>query len=336
MKLHFRSLIAALFAAAVFYAPGAEAGPYYDGKNVTIIVPNSPGGRMSLYARTMAPYLQKHLGAADVRIENRQGGGGLKGTNVLWVAEPDGLTIAFTNVPTLIMAQLANSPGVQFDSTKFTYLGRVSADPRVITVGANSGIKTIQDVMGRGKPFVFASQGTDEDFYTMVILADALGYELKIITGYEGQSDTELAVIKGDADGQMSGWGGTKAAVANGDKLPILFATNERQEVAPEVPTVFEVLKDDSKKAAVEAVVAILDTSRGFFGPPEMNADATKEMRAAITATLNDPEFLGVAQGQALEIVPASGDEIAASVSKIIAAGDDLKALLKQALESIQ
>ena len=336
MNLCIKSTVAALFAAALFVAPGAMAGPYYDGKNVTIIVPNSPGGRMSLYARTIAPFLQKQLGAADVRIENRQGGGGLKGTNVLWVAEPDGLTIAFTNVPTLIMAQLADSPGVQFDATKFTYLGRVSADPRLITVGANSGIKTIQDVMDRGKPFVFASQGTDEDFYTMVILADALGYELKIITGYEGQADTELAVIKGDADGQMSGWGGTKSAIANGDKLAILFATTERQEVAPDVPTIFEVLKDDSKKGPVEAIVAILDTSRGFFGPPDMNPEATKEMRAAITAMLNDPAFLEVAQGQALEIVPLSGDEIAASVSKIIAAGDQIKVLLKKALASIQ
>ena len=51
---------------------------------------------------------------------------------MVWNAKPDGLTFAFTNLPTLIMAQLAGSPGVNFDAAKFTYLGSAADEARVL------------------------------------------------------------------------------------------------------------------------------------------------------------------------------------------------------------
>ena len=48
-----------------------------------------------------------------------------------------------------------------------------------------------------------------------LVLADALGYDLKIVTGYEGDADTSLAVIKGEADGHMTTWTQSAPAVAS-------------------------------------------------------------------------------------------------------------------------
>ncbi len=50
------------------------------------------------------------------------------------------MTIAFTSVPTLILAQLSGSKAVQFDATKFVYLGRAATEPRVMVVGGTSKI----------------------------------------------------------------------------------------------------------------------------------------------------------------------------------------------------
>ena len=180
--------------------PGAAVAASVKGEVVTLVVPNSAGGRMAQYARMIAPYIAKHAGAEDVRIEIMRGGGGVKGTNYLWFSKPDGKTIAFTSVPTLILAQLSGSEAVQFDATKFVYLGRAATEGRVLTVGGKSPIKTIDDVRHLGRPFVFPSQGTDEDFYSMAVLADALNVKLKVVTGYEGNADTALAVIKGEGD----------------------------------------------------------------------------------------------------------------------------------------
>ncbi|MYZ47940.1 Bug family tripartite tricarboxylate transporter substrate binding protein [Propylenella binzhouense] len=321
---------------AVLPLAGASAGPVYDGKDVTVIVPNSAAGTMSRYAQMLAPHLAKNLGADNVRIDNQPGAGSLKGTNALWNSKPDGMTIGFTNIPTLLIAQIAESPGVRFDATKFVYLGRVAAEPRLMLVGGNSPIKSVDDIRNLGRPFVFASQGTDEDFYTMVVLASALGYELKIVTGYEGEADTSLAVIKGDADGQMTSWTGSLPQIQAGDKRPIVFATRERQDVAPDVPTAIELLKDETKKGQVEAIADILNLSRGFFGPPGMDEAAVAEMRAAIEKTLTDPEVVKEMAAKDLPIVFAPGEKQQKTVGQVFAAAKDLTPTFKQALAQIK
>ena len=123
---------------------------------------------MTRYARMIAPYIAKHSGAADVRIRVMTGGGSIRGSNYLWFSEPDGKTIAFTSVPSLILAQLSGSEAAQFDATRFVYLGRAATEPRVLTVGATSEIMTVADAQRLKRPFIFPSQGTDEDFYSRV------------------------------------------------------------------------------------------------------------------------------------------------------------------------
>jgi tripartite-type tricarboxylate transporter receptor subunit TctC len=328
--------VAAAMMVPMMLAAPAQAGSVYDNKVVTLIVPNSPSGKMTQYARLIAPYIAKYIGASEVRVENHQGGGGLKGSNLLWTSKPDGMTMAFTNVPALIMAQLAGSPGVQFDATKFTYLGRAASEPRVVVVGANSAIKSAADLKTLDKPFVYASQGTDEDFYTMAVLADSIGYKLKIVTGYEGNADTQLAVIKGDADGQMMAWVSAKAAVDNGDQRVIMVVGTERLADLPDVPTAIELVNDEGKKATLEAITSILELSRTFFGPPDMDAAATKEMRAGITAALSDPEMLAEADKRGFNINAATGEAQAEAVKHVVKASQSLTPIFKDALKSIK
>jgi tripartite-type tricarboxylate transporter receptor subunit TctC len=336
-----RTFLATLAAAALttlagFGVSGVRAGPVYDGRTVILIVPNSPAGMMTQYARTLVPFLAKHLGAKDVRVENHQGAGSLKGTNLLWHADPDGRTIAFTNIPTLIMAQLAESPGVQFDAAKFTYLGRVVDDPRVVVVGKAAGFTDIEGLKALGRPFVYPSQGTDEDFYAMAVLADSLGAPIKVVTGYEGNADTALAVIKGDADLHMTSWSSSRGPIEAGDMSPLLIVSSNRIPQAPDVPTAVEVVTDPAKKAGIAAIAQILDMSRGFFGPPNMDAAATAEMRAAIEATLKDPELLALTEKSQMPINYAPGTEQQETVATLTQTSASLTPILKAALASIK
>lgn len=332
-----RAVLAVVF---LMMTQGIDAAPaadnYFAGKNLTLILPNSPAGPMAQYARTLAPYINKHLGAKAVRVDIQQGAGGLKGANSVWRAAPDGLTFALTNLSALIMAPLAGSAGANFDATKFTYLGRVAAEPRVLVVGGKSRIKTVQDIRDLGRPFVFASQGTDEDFYSMAILADALGFKLKIVTGYEGIADTALAVIKGDADGHITSYVSSKPAIDAGDKRLVLTLTDKRLDAAPDVPTAVESILDQAKKPALEANVAILGMGRGFFGPPAMAQDIASQLRTGISAALNDPDLKTELDKRRLDIEPQTGDAQQQGVSKIVAAGESLKQVLHDELQAIR
>ena len=235
------------------------------GNVITILSPNSAGGMMTRYARMIAPYIAKHSGARDVRVRIMTGGGGIRGTNFLWFSEPDGRTIAFTSVTSLILAQLSGSEAVQFDTTQLVYLGRAATEPRVLTVGATSGIMNIEDARTLNRQFIFPSQGTDEDFYSMAVLANVLNFDMKVVSGYNGNADTALAVIKGDGDGHITGWLASQALIESGDERPILTLSQDRYAPYPHVPTALELVEGRSREA-VQAIVNI-DGITSFIHP---------------------------------------------------------------------
>ncbi|HXF66843.1 MAG TPA: tripartite tricarboxylate transporter substrate-binding protein [Burkholderiales bacterium] len=313
----------------------AQPNDYYRDKVVTINVAGGPAGGHNRYARMIQPYLQRHLGAREVRIVNMPGGGGLKAANYIWRAKPDGLQIFFGNSSTLILAALAGSPGANFDPTKFVYLGRATSEPRVLTVGGKSPIKSIQDVQKLNRPFVYPSQGTDEDFYTMAVLADAFGFKLKAVTGYEGNADTALAVIKGDGDGHITGWSESLAPIRSGDKHPILMVTTLRSPDYPGIPLVTEIAPA-AKRATVRAMAAILETHRSYIGPPGMEPQAVAAFRAAVAAALKDPGLLEESRKGERPLAPMDGETQQKVIAEIFKASASLAPILKAAVQAIQ
>jgi len=312
-----------------------QASDYYKGKVVNLIIAGSPSGGHSRYARLIAPYLQKHLGASELRISNMRGGGGLKAANHMWRVKPDGMTVAFGNASTLIFAPIAGSKGAKFDATKFVFLGRATSEPRMLMVGRDSLIKSFKDIQKLHRPFVYPSQGTDEDFYTMAILSNALSFRLKAVTGYEGNADTSLAVIKGEGDGHITGWSESQAAIASGDKRPILVVTSHRVPEYPDIPTAIE-LAATGKKGMLEAMSSILETHRSYYAPPKTNPQAGAAFRAAVAAALNDLGLLAETKKLNRPVSFMDGKEQQAAIEKIARESAGLAPVLKAAVKAIQ
>jgi tripartite-type tricarboxylate transporter receptor subunit TctC len=324
-------------APAVLTARSAAAQKldYYKDKVVTVNVAGGAAGGHTRYARLIQPYLQKHSGAREVRIVNMPGGGGLKAANFIWRAKPDGMNIFFGNVSTLILAPLAGSPGATFDPTKFTYLGRATSEPRVLCVGGRSEIRSIQDVRKLQRPFVYPSQGTDEDFYTMAVLGDALGFKVKAVTGYEGNADTSLAVIKGDGDGHITGWSESLGPIRSGDKLPILMVNSLKSPDYPAIPVITEIAPA-GKRDIVKALATILEAHRSYIGPPNMDPQATAAFRAAVTAALKDPELLAEASKTERPVAPMEGVRQQQAIAQLAKSSTNLSPILKAAVKAIQ
>ena len=331
--------VTALAGLALIVAAGIStsraADDYFKGKVIQLILPNSASGEMGRYANMFAPYIAKYAGADEVRVNVMTGGGGVKGTNYLWFQKPDGLTIGFTSVPALVLAQLSGSEAVQFDTTKLTYLGRAATEPRGLLVGTKSGIKNVDDLKALKREFIFPTQGTDEDFYTMAILADSLGFKLKAVTGYEGQADTALALVKGDGDGLITATRTAKAMIDLGDMHPILSIWAERDPNYPDVPSALEVVEGPQKNA-VQAIVNMLSMHRGFFAPAGMDPNVTQILRDAITKAAADPELVKAAQDAGMVLLPSPGDVEQKKMEQITTASQVIVPVLKAALKNIQ
>jgi tripartite-type tricarboxylate transporter receptor subunit TctC len=333
-----RAMFAAAMAPALTGVAGrvfAQASDYYKDKVINVIVAGGPSGGHTRYARLMAPYLQKHTGAREVRITNMAGGGGLKAANYILRAKPTGLEVYFGNVSTLILAPLAGSPGANFDPNKFLFLGRVTSEPRVLAVGGKSAIKSIQEVQKLNRPFVYPSQGTDEDFYTMAVLADALGFKIKAVTGYEGNADTALAVIKGDGDGHITGWSESLGPMKSGDKRPILMVGLQKAPDGAAVPLAVDVAPA-AKQATVRAMSTILDMHRAYLAPPGTDPQAVAAFRAAVTAALKDPALLEESAKGDRPVAPMDGAVLQQQVEDVSKASASLAPILKAAVKDIQ
>ncbi len=332
-----KMLFAGALAPVVMGVPGlarAQSG-YYRDKVVNVNVAGGAAGGHTRYARLIQPYLQKHLGARELRITNMPGGGGLKAANYIWRAKPDGMQIFFGNVSTLILAPLAGSPGATFDTSKFNFLGRATSEARVLCVGGKSAIKSIEDVQKLKRPFVYPSQGTDEDFYTMAVLADALGFKVKAVTGYEGNADTSLAVIKGDGDGHITGWSESLGPIRSGDKHPILMVTSVKSPDYPNIPVVTEIAPA-AKRETARAMANILETHRSYIGPPGMDPQAVAAFRAGVTAALQDPALLAETKKGERPVAPMEGAYQQKVIEEITKASASLSPILKAAVKEIQ
>jgi Tripartite tricarboxylate transporter family receptor len=104
--------------------PVAAQTPYYQGKTIRIIVGYPAGSVHDTWGRLVAPQLTKYIpGNPATVVENRTGAGSMVAANYVYnVARPDGLTIGVVNAA-LYFDQLMKRPEVQFDWSKYSWVG---------------------------------------------------------------------------------------------------------------------------------------------------------------------------------------------------------------------
>jgi tripartite-type tricarboxylate transporter receptor subunit TctC len=317
-------------------AAGAMAADYsyYKGKELTLVIPHAPGGGFDTYARTVIPYLEKEMGVKIIP-KQAKGGGGIRGTNLIWASKPDGLTYGLSSIPSLVLSQLSGAEGVQYDATKFTILGRASTEPRVFTVGPKSEFKEIGDLAKAGRVIKFPSQGLDEDFFTAAVMARAFGFELQQITGYEGNADTALAVVKGEGDGHITAISSSASMIKDGDKTALLMFWPERVQGYENVPTAMEVTSGQGQDF-MKILVNLIGVHRCFFTSPGIPEEATKEFRQALVNVFADPKLVNDLESKNRPVDFMPGAEAQVLLDEVAALAEEIKPILVQAVKDVQ
>ena len=99
--------------------------PFYQGKTIRIIVGTPPGNLYDFWARLIVDYMGKYIpGNPSFIVQNMPGAGHVVAVNHLYtVAKPDGLTLIGSVIPSLYLNQLIGRSEIQFDWSKFTWIG---------------------------------------------------------------------------------------------------------------------------------------------------------------------------------------------------------------------
>ncbi|KJS84315.1 MAG: hypothetical protein JM58_11250 [Peptococcaceae bacterium BICA1-8] len=312
--------------------------PYFEGKNLTILVPYSPGGAHDTMTRTLAPYIKEASGAKNVIVEDKKGGGGVLGMNEIWSMEPTGETITLASAPTHILSYVAGADGVEWDPTKSTYLARVANRPILFTVGVKSGMKNAEDMKNLDRPFIFPSQGLDDDFYTATTILDSLDVDFKVVSGFDSEGEIQLSQVQGTVDGLFAAYNRSHPLVKEGKTVPIMILNDERVdwEGYQDIPTVVEVVGDGPGKKAINDIVTIHNLYESMWGPPGMSKEATDAWREILDKVLTNPEVIEKMKAIGGNPAYLPGEELEKLIPQVVESAKNLKPTFDKATASVK
>ena len=324
-------LIVILLSTAIFVsAQGTSAGDFFKGKKIDFIVPNTPGGGFDTYSRLIAPFIEKYIPGVTVVVGNHPGAGGIVGTNMIYLAKPDGLTIGIVNVPGTLFAQIGETEGLLYDLATFSWLARIVAEPRVLAVSSESGLKSMEDLKNLGRPVKVALAGVGSDeYFGVIVIFKAFDIPINMIAGYGGQSECNLALMRGEVDCTASSYGSVANLIASKDFLPILQLANEQDVIEGMGPNAVDVVEGEARDI-LGAITNVYALDRSICGPPGLPEDILKVLRDAVFNSLNDPEFLEIAKTAGRLVAPLKGSTAEELVKETVAQSEKLKDALME------
>ena len=310
---------------------GAE---FYRGKTVNVYIGVGVGGEYDIQARLVARHIGKHIpGKPTVVPQNMTGAGGLRMINYLYTIAPkDGLSIGMIANAFPAM-QAAGIPGVQFDAAKMQWIGTIAPGVETMAVWHTTGVKSIEDARRREVVAGASARGAITFFYPQM-MNELLGTKFKIVTGYTGGNQINLAMERGEVEARNNTWSSWKATKADWLKEKKITVIAQAGPRAPDLdaPSVEEAARTPEERQLIELLVSGTQLGRPF-ATNEAPADRVAALRQAFADTMKDPEFLSEAQGLGFEVDPVLGEKMQGIVEKVLATPKDVAAKAKGLLE---
>ena len=327
-----------LCAGALAGASASAQSPadFYKGKTVNVLIGVGVGGEYDLHARIVARHIGKHApGAPNFVPQNMTGAGGAKMAAYLAeVAPKDGTNIGMiaNNFPAM---QAAGLDVIRFDLGKFQWIGSISPTVETMTVTKAAGISTIEEA--RSKEIIVGATGKGAITYSFpAMLNEFLGARFKIVPGYPGGNQINLAMERGEVQARNNTWSSWKVTkpdwIKNGD-IRILAYAGPAPKDLPGVPNVVDLVKSADDKRTVELIVSGTMLGRPLAFAGDVPADRLAAIRAAFVQTMKDPEFLGEADKLKIEVDPVSGEDMQKVVANVLATPKNLAARARTIIE---
>lgn len=268
-------------AAAAAFSP-RHAFAAFPERPVTVIVPYAAGGAGDMIARLISDAMEKKLGQPIV-IDARGGGGGMIGAKAVASAAPDGHTLMMGATNNFVINQFM-FPKTSFDPlTEFVPITKVAVVPSVMYMNPSVPVKTLGEFVTYAKAnpgklsYSSPSVGTTPHL-AVERLKQLTGIEL-VHVPYRGAPPAMQALITGDVQLYLAGWGVGRAFVASGKAKALAVASEKRLTNVPDVPTASE--------NGVPGYVA--ENWWGLAAPKGTPQPVIDALHEAVKAALQDP-----------------------------------------------
>ena len=314
-----------LFVLALVLVPYADLTaqvPFYQDKTIRIIAGYGAGSVDDAWTRLIARYLGKYIpGNPNIIVQNMPGAGAMIAANYVYnLPKLDGLTVVMP-INSLHLDQIVGRQEVKYDMGKFEYTGSQEKTPTMMYFRADSPIKSLADIIQAKEPPKCGSTGTASTAYIVSkLLIEAFKARTISVTGYQGGSEIDLAVERGElvcremdvpphfGREPFDGWH------RKGFDRHIFQGGPKRDPRLADVPTLFELL-DQHKSPAIMRNLTLIVLASGEFGRPMMAGpgvprDRIKTLRDAYGKAMRDPSLIDEAKKGQMDMEYTPGEEL--------------------------
>ena len=311
---------------------------FYSGKRMQMIIRDTAGSGYDLYARLLARHIVRHIpGNPTIVSVNMPGGGGIVAANyVANVAPRDGSILSMVSQGLPLDQALKLSNTLKADVRELNWIGNMSDSNQVLVTWHTSQTKTLEDAKRR-ETLVSATGPSASSAILPTVYNKVLGAKFKVVYGYPGVSDLDLAMERGEVDGRgTNSWAayvGTTHYVR--DKLlnVIIQVGIRKDKDLPDVPLLSELGKNPEEKAILDFVTKTIAVGRPIATTPGVPTERVAALRKAFDQTVIDMEFIKDADLQHLDIGPMSGIELTKLINDIVGSPDSILERAKSAME---
>ena len=308
------SLSALALAVLALATTQAGAEEFYEKKRITLFVGSAPGGGYDTLARSVIRWWGKHIpGNPNFIVQNMPGASSLTMTNHIYAVAPrDGTAVGLANnaMPT---GPILYPDAARFDPAKLSWIGGPSRDAIIVMVWHTAPVQTMQELFTKELIVGGAARGSAPADYP-VVANEVLGTKFKLVTGYRGNEELDLAMERGEISGNAGlGWVSAKNGNAEwlkSGKAKIIAQYGFRAHPdIPDVP-VFPLPEKAADRQILEILYARDETGRPFFGPPELPKAQLTTLRRSFEAMLKDAGFIAETTKLNLVIDPVTGEQL--------------------------
>ena len=300
----------ALVTAAALLISSAASAAEWPVKPVRVVVPFAAGGAADTMGRLYIDALSAAYGK-QFYVENRVGGGGLVGTEAVARAEPDGLTLMVSGVPTHVLGPAMKDVG--FDPIRdFTHIAYFGGTPNVLVAHPSLGVRSYRDFLrlargSAGLEYVSAGFGTMGNWVAEFLAAKE---QIKLVhVAYKGGAQALLDLLAGHVKLAMLTWSNVGEQVRASHLIPLAVTSARRLPYLADVPTLSELGHPE--------FVAV--TWYSLSGPAGLPAEIVESLNSEIAKAMEQPQIKRQIEQDAIEVKPMRPAEVNGLMEREIA-----------------
>ena len=293
MKLGIRGLLAIGLMALASVA-SAQAWP---NRPVRVVIPFPPGGTLDTVGRLLAQKLGDGLGQNFI-VENRPGGNGTIGADIVAKAPADGYTLLF-NASTFTTAPMTMRSVPYSVTDDFSPIALVAKAPLSVAINKELPITDVKSLVAYAKAnpgkmnFAVGSVGSAGHLSTELLRRSAqLEYQ---IIPYKGTAPALNDLVGGAIDGFIDPILGSLQYHRTGRVRVVAVTSAARAPNLPEVATVGETIPGYE-----------FYSWYGLWGPTKLPADIAQRLNAEVNKVLDTAEVKDKLIPQGLLLTPGS------------------------------